>query len=53
MPKNLSGYKLEKNPGGLIKKIIFIIIVILVILWFVNKDIVLQLWDWILNLFQK
>lgn len=53
IPKSLHGYRLEREHGGILKKIIFIIIVALVILWFVNRDLVLQLWDWILNLFQK
>jgi|TARA_B100001971_G_C18111564_1_gene494493 hypothetical protein len=51
VPSNLSGYKLERSGGGLIKKLIILIIIVLVVLWFVRREIVLDLWDWILNLF--
>lgn len=51
VPKSLSGYKLEKMGGGFIKKLVILIIIILVILWFVRRDLVIELWDWILELF--
>lgn len=48
LPGNLRGYKLKKMHHGL-GRIILWIIIILVILWFVNKQIVLDLYDWLRN----
>tara|TARA_Y100000034_G_C6655537_1_gene287134 strand:+ start:434 stop:616 length:183 start_codon:yes stop_codon:yes gene_type:complete len=51
VPKSLSGYTLEKAGGGMIKKLIILIIIILVVLWFVKRDLLFDMWDWIRNFF--
>ncbi|MAG45391.1 MAG: hypothetical protein CMH63_01300 [Nanoarchaeota archaeon] len=51
VPSNLSGYKLERSGGGMIKKLIILIIIIIVILWFVKRDILIDVWNWILSFF--
>lgn len=41
----------KRLGGGFIKKLVILIIVILIVLWFVRRDLVIELWDWILELF--
>ncbi len=43
LPGNLRGYKLKKVHNNFFMRIILWIIIILVILWFINKQIVLDL----------
>ncbi len=47
IPGNLKGYRLEKTGGGFLGKLILLIIIVLVVLWFVRREIVLDLWDYI------
>ena len=50
LPGNLRGYRLKKVHHGLFARIILWIIIILIILWFVNRQAVFDLFDWLKNL---
>ena len=43
LPGNLKGYKLKKVHQGFFGRLVLWIIIILTILWFVNKQIILDL----------
>ena len=47
LPGNLRGYKLKKVHRGFFSRIILWIIIILIILWFVSRQIVFDLYDWL------
>lgn len=46
-----AGYK--RHHMGLFTKFILLIIIALVVLWFTNRQVVLDLWNWILSLLGK
>lgn len=45
LPGNLRGYKLKKVHHSFIGRLIIWIIIILVVLWFVNRQVVFDLYD--------
>jgi len=49
LPENLRGYKLKKVHHSFIGRLIIWIIIILVVLWFVNRQVVFDLYDWMRN----
>ena len=51
LPSSLRGYKLKKIHHGFGRLILWIII-ILVIIWFIKRDILFSIWDYILGLVQ-
>jgi len=50
IPENLRGYKLKKVHHSFLGRLIIWIIIILIVLWFVNRQLVFDLWDWLRNL---
>lgn len=48
-PESLRGYKLKKVHHSFLGRLILWIIIILVILWLVNRQIVFDLYDWLRN----
>ncbi|MBI2507913.1 hypothetical protein HYV89_03075 [Candidatus Woesearchaeota archaeon] len=50
LPENLRGYKLKKVHHSFIGRLIIWIIIILVVLWFVNRQVVFDLYDWLRNI---
>lgn len=49
LPGNLRGYKLKKVHRGFFSRIILWIIIILIILWFVNRQTIFDLYDLLRN----
>ena len=49
IPENLRGYKLKKVHHSFLGRLIIWIIIILVVLWFVNRQVVFDLYDWMRN----
>lgn len=47
LPRDLKGFRLEPKRGGWIRKLIILAIIILIVLWFVNRQVVFDLYDWI------
>jgi len=50
LPGNLKGYNLKKVHHNFVVRLILWIVIIIVILWFINKQIVLDLYTWLRNL---
>ena len=50
LPGNLRGYRLKKVHNNFLGRLIIWIIIILIVLWFVNRQLVFDLWDWLRNL---
>lgn len=50
LPENLRGYKLKKMHHNLFGRIILWIIIILGVLWFVNRQLIFDMYDWLRNL---
>ena len=45
LPHDLRGYRLEPRRGSLLRKLIFLIIIVLAVLWLVDKQIVLDIFE--------
>lgn len=53
MPKNLGGYHLEKERGGFFKRLIFVIIVALILLYLFKRQWFDVIVDYIIGLFRR
>jgi len=51
LPGNLKGYTLQRAHGSFLRKLIVLIIIILVILWFTRRELVFELWNYIQSFF--
>ena len=52
LPSSLRGYKLKKIHHGS-RRLVLWIIILLVILWFVKKELILNLFDFLKDLFEN
>ncbi|MBS3151019.1 hypothetical protein J4443_01410 [Candidatus Woesearchaeota archaeon] len=49
LPGNLRGYKLKKIHRGFWGRLVLWIMIILIVLWFIDRQIIFDLYDWLKN----